>query len=162
MKLHRNTTALPQSIYLVPLVNVLVLVLAFSTLSGSFVSQPGISVSAPYTSFALSPKWNPQVITITSGAAPEIYYQERRVAPGELGVLLEGRKREERAMIIRADENAPHALVTTVMNLGLEHGYSVAIAGRMLRQPATPTAPTAPVVPVVTPAPAPAAAAEAP
>ncbi len=151
MKLHRNTAALPQSVYLVPLVNVLVLVLAFSTLSGSFVSQPGISVAAPYTSFALAPQWRPQVVTITSGAAPIIYYQDRRVTPGELGPLLAQRKREERSMVIRADENAPHALVTTVMNLGLEHGYSVAIAGRMLPLQSGASAPAAPVT--ATPAP---------
>lgn len=132
MKLQRNTPGLSRSIFLVPMLNVLVLVLAFSTLSGSFVSQPGLSIAAPYTSFALAPRWNPQVVTITSGAAPLIYYHDRPVSPEELASLLDGKKGEERSMIIRADGNAPHALVTAVMNIGLEHGYSVAIAGRML------------------------------
>lgn len=131
MKLHRTTAPPTQGIFVVPLVNVLVLVFAYVTLSSSFVSYPGISVAVPYTSFALTPRHDPQLVIITSGAAPVIYFQDQRTTLRELEERLANEKREERSLIIRADGNAPHALVTTVMNLGLENGYSVAVAGRM-------------------------------
>ena len=129
MKLHRTVTHNPQNIILVPLVNVLVLVLAFGTLSGTFVSQPGISITLPFTSFVLGPQRNPQIVHITAGAVPMIYFREKKVSTQELGEMLADAGPKERSLIIRADGAAPHEMVTQVMNIGLERGFSVAIAG---------------------------------
>ncbi len=128
MKLHRSVGHNPQNIILVPLVNVLVLVLAFVTLSGTFVSQPGISITPPFTSFVLGPQRNPQIVSIASGAVPVIYFQEKKVTPQELDEMLSEAGIKERSLIIRADRSAPHEIVTQVMNIGLQRGFSVAIA----------------------------------
>ncbi len=130
MKLHRTATHHnPQNLFLIPLVNVLALVLAFATLSGNFVAQPGISVSLPFTPFALGPQRNAQIVQITAGAVPVIYFHERKVTARELDALLARSEGRDRSLVIRADGAVPHATVTEVMNIGLQRGFSVAIAG---------------------------------
>ena len=129
MKLHRTFTHHPQNILVVPLVNVLVVVLAFFTLSGTFVSQQGISVSLPYTSFVLGPQRHAQIVSIAAGAMPVIYYREKKVTTAELDRQLAEAEGKDRSLIIRADGSVPHEVVTAVMNIGLQRGFAVAIAG---------------------------------
>jgi len=128
MKLHRTARYNPELFNLIPLINVLFLALAFATLSQSFILQPGLSVVLPVSSFALSPQRHPQIVSITGGALPTMYFQDKKVELGELEALLSEPKIKDRSLIIRADRAVPYELVSNVMNLGLRQGYTVAVA----------------------------------
>jgi len=128
MKLHRTAKYNPELFNLIPLINVLFLALAFATLSQSFILQPGLSVVLPVSSFALTPQRHPQIVSITAGALPTMYFQDKKVELRELETLLSDPKIKDRSLIIRADRAVPYELVSNVMNLGLRQGYSVAVA----------------------------------
>ena len=128
MKLHRTVRYNPELFNLVPLVNVLVLVLAFSSLSQTFIIQPGVSVTLPFSSFALGPQRNPLVVSITGGPMPLLYFDGRKVTMEELDRIFTRADTRERSLIVHADRAAPYEAVSNVMNLGLRHGFSVAAA----------------------------------
>lgn len=128
MKLHRTSRYNPELFNLIPLINVLFLVLACATLSRSFVLQPGLSVVLPVSSFALSSQRHPQIVSITGGALPTMYFQDKKVELQELEAMLSESKTKDRSLIIRADRAVPYELVSNVMNLGLRQGYTVAVA----------------------------------
>ena len=112
-----------------PLIDVVFLLIFFLLLSSNFVMQPGIAVSAPASPFLLGAQQNQQIISITGGAAPAIYFRNQKVALEQLGPLLDEAKKESRPVIIKADRLTPYSLVVEVANLALEHGInSVALA----------------------------------
>ena len=107
-----------------PLLDVVFLLIFFLLLSSNFILQPGIAVSVPFSHFTLGPQINPQIISITGGGAPAIYFRDQKVALDQLGPLLDAAKREGRPVIIKADRLTPYELVVTVTNIALEHGIS--------------------------------------
>jgi biopolymer transport protein ExbD len=114
---------------IVPLLDIVFLLIFFLLLSSNFILQPGISVSLPFSQFTLGPQVNPQIVSITGGAAPAIYFRDQRTTLEQLGPLLDDAKREGRSIIIKADRFTPYELVVTVTNAALEHGItSVALA----------------------------------
>ena len=114
---------------LVTMLNIVFLLIFFVLLSSNFVLQPGISVALPLSRFSLGPQANPQIVSITGGAAPAIYFREQKVALDQLGPLLDTAKREGRPIIIKADRFTPYELVMSVTNAALEHGItSVSLA----------------------------------
>lgn len=114
---------------IVPLLDIVFLLIFFLLLSSNFILQPGISVSLPFSQFTLGPQVNPQIVSITGGAAPAIYFRDQRTTLEQLGPLLDDAKREGRSVIIKADRFTPYELVVTVTNAVLEHGItSVALA----------------------------------
>ena len=128
MKLHRTVKYNPELFNLIPLINVLFLAVAFAMLATSFVVQPGLSVALPVSSFVLSPQRHPQIVSITAGALPTIYFRDKKVGLKELEERLSHSEVKDRSLIIRADRAVPYELVSAVMNLGLRRGYSVAVA----------------------------------
>lgn len=129
MKLSRTKEYQFSWLAAIPLLDVIFLLIFFLVLSSNFILQPGISVSVPLSRFTLGPQINPQIISITGGAAPAIYFRDQKVALDQLGPLLDEAKKEARPIIIKADRLTPYALVVEVTNLALEHGItSVALA----------------------------------
>ena len=128
MKLHRTVKYDPELFNLIPWINVLFLVVAFATLGSAFVVQPGLAVTLPVSSFALSPQRHPQIVSITAGALPTIYFQDQKVEIKELEERLSHSGSKDRSLVIRADRAVPYELVSAVMNLGLRQGYAVAVA----------------------------------
>ncbi len=129
MKLTRTTNYRFGWIGIVPLIDVVFLLLFFFLLSSTFVLQPGISVSLPFSRFTLGPQINQQIISITGGAAPVIYFRDQKVSLDQLGPLLDTARSEGRPIIIKADRFTPYELVVAVTNAALEHGISsVALA----------------------------------
>src|SRR3979411_2228051 len=113
----------------IPMLDVVFLLIFFLLLSSNFILQPGISVSVPLSRFTLGPQINPQIISITGGAAPAIYFRNQKVALEQLGPLLDEAKKESRPVIIKAAHLPLHPLLVAVANLALEHGInSVALA----------------------------------
>jgi biopolymer transport protein ExbD len=110
-------------------VDVTFLLIFFLLLSSNFILQPGISISMPFSRFALGPQTNQQIVSIAGGAVPAIYFREQKVTIEQLGPLLDAAKREGRSIIIKADRLTPYETVAEVANAALEHGVtSVALA----------------------------------
>ena len=110
-------------------VDVTFLLVFFLLLSSNFILQQGISVSMPFSRFTLGPQTKQQIISITGGTVPAIYYRDQKVTIAQLGPLLDAAKREGLSIIIRADRSTPYEMVAQVTNAVLEHGItSVALA----------------------------------
>ena len=129
MKLSRTKEYNFGWLVLLGLMDVAFLLVFFLLLSSNLILQPGISVSMPFSRFTLGPQTNQQIISITGGAAPAIYFRDQRVTIEQLGPLLDAAKREGQSIIIKADRLTPYETVAEVTNAALEHGInSVALA----------------------------------
>ena len=129
MKLSRTLNYNFGWVLLIGLVDVAFLLLFFLLLSSNFILQQGISVSMPFSRFTLGPQTSRQIISITGGAAPAIYFQDQRVTMEQLGPLLDAAKRRDESIIIKADRSTSYETVAEVANAALEHGItSVALA----------------------------------
>ena len=129
MKLSRTVNYNFAWLVLVALVDVAFLLVFFLLLSSNFILQQGISVSMPFSRFTLGPQTSGQIISITGGAAPAIYFQDQRVTMEQLGPLLDAAKRRDESIIIKADRSTSYETVAEVTNAALEHGItSVALA----------------------------------
>ncbi len=84
---------------LLALVDVAFLLVFFLLLSSNLILQPGISVSMPFSRFTLGPQTNQQIISITGGATPAIYFRDQKVTIEQLGPLLDVAKREGQSII---------------------------------------------------------------
>jgi len=102
MKLHRTINFNFGWIVLVALVDLAFLLVFFLLLSSNFILQQGISVSMPFSRFTLGPQTSRQIISITGGAVPAIYFQDQRLTMEELGPLLDAAKRRDESIIIKA------------------------------------------------------------
>jgi biopolymer transport protein ExbD len=108
----------------IALLDVVFLLIFFVLLSTNFVLQPGIAVALPVSRFALGPQVNPQIISITGGATPAIFFRDQKVAMEQLGPLLDAAKTDGRPVIIKADRFTPYEQVVAVTNAALERGIS--------------------------------------
>ena len=134
MKLSRTKEYNFGWLVLFALVDVAFLLIFFLLLSSNFILQPGIPVSMPFSPFTLGPQTNQQIISITGGAVPAIYFREQKITLEQLGPLLDAAKREGYSIIIRADRLTPYETVVKVTSAALEHGVtSVALATTSLR-----------------------------
>ena len=129
MKLSRTTNYNFGWLLLIGLVDLAFLLAFFLLLSSNFILQQGISISMPFSRFTLGPQSNQQIISITGGAIPAIYFQDQRVTMEQLGPLLDEAKRKDQSIIIKGDRSASYETVAEVTNAALEHGItSVALA----------------------------------
>jgi biopolymer transport protein ExbD len=129
VKLSRTTNYNFGWLLLIGLVDLAFLLAFFLLLSSNFILQQGISIAMPFSRFTLGPQSNQQIISITGGAVPAIYFQDQRVTMEQLGPLLDAAKRKDQSIIIKADRSAAYETVAEVTNAALEHGIrSVALA----------------------------------
>ena len=129
MKLSRTTNYNFGWLLLIGLVDLAFLLAFFLLLSSNFILQQGISISMPFSRFSLGPQSNQQIISITGGAVPAIYFQDQRVTMEQIGPLLETAKGKDQSIIIKADRSASYEIVAEVTNAVLERGItSVALA----------------------------------
>lgn len=116
----------------VPLVvgssTVVLLLVFFLLLSTSFLLQPGVAVSLPVSRFLLPAMQDPLVVTVTSAPAAKVFFEEREVELSQLGARLEERRTASRQVVVKADRDAPLALVTGVTDIALQGGFNVALA----------------------------------
>ena len=129
MKLSRTANYNFGWLLLIGLVDLAFLLVFFLLLSSNFILQQGVSVSMPFSRFTLGPQTSRQIISITGGAVPAIYFQDQRVTMEQLGPLLDAAKRRDESIIIKADRSTSYETVAEVANAALEHGItSVALA----------------------------------
>src|SRR5919198_232501 len=124
MKLSRTKEYNFGWLVIIPLLDIVFLLVFFLLLSSNFLSQPGIAVSMPFSRFTLGPQLNQQIISITGGAAPAIYFRDQKVTLEELGPLLDQARNQSSSIIIRADRFTPYELVVQVANAALERGIT--------------------------------------
>jgi biopolymer transport protein ExbD len=110
---------------LIGLVDLAFLLVFFLLLSSNFILQHGISIAMPFSRFTLGPQSNQQIISITGGAVPAIYFQDQRVTMEQLGPLLDAAKRKDQSIIIKADRSAAYETVAEVTNAALEHDITL-------------------------------------
>ena len=106
MKLSRTSSISFGWLYVFPLLDVVFLLIFFFLLSSSFVLQPGIAVTVPFSRFTLGPQPNQQIISITGGPNPTIYLRDQKVTLAQLGPALDLTKQEGRSIVIKADRLA--------------------------------------------------------
>lgn len=128
MKLKRTLQFNPALFGIIPLINVLFLVVFFFVLSSRFVLQPGLAVTLPSSSFTLSPRSDAQIISVTAAPVPAIYHRDQRVSLDELRRRLGETIAKERAVILKADRNAPFDVVIQITDEALRLGFSVVLA----------------------------------
>src|ERR1043165_2857994 len=97
VKLSRTTNYNFGWLLLIGLVDLAFLLAFFLLLSSNFILQQGISISMPFSRFTLGPQSNQQIISITGGAVPAIYFQDQRVTMKQLGSLLDAARRRDQS-----------------------------------------------------------------
>jgi len=107
---------------------VILLLIFFILLSTSFLLRPGIAVELPVSRSLLPAMQDPIVLAVTGGAGASIYFDDRAVDTDQLGARLDGLRGASRQVVIKADKDAPLALVARVTDLALQRGFSVALA----------------------------------
>jgi len=108
--------------------NVILLLLFYVLLSTSFLLRPGIAVELPVSRSLLPAMQDPVVLAITGGAGAAVYYEDALVEPDQLAARLDAHRGSSRQVVIKADRDAPLALVARVTETALSRGFAVALA----------------------------------
>lgn len=108
--------------------NVILLLVFYILLSTSFLLRPGIALELPASRSLLPAMQDPVVLAITGGAGAAVYFEDSVIEPAQLGARLDAQTGLSRQIVIKADKDAPLALVAQVTELALSRGFSVALA----------------------------------
>lgn len=114
---------------------VILLLVFYVMLSGSYLLHPGTALELPASRFLLPAMRNPLVVSVTGGAGASVYFEDRVVEASQLGERLASRRNASRQVVIKADRDAPLALVAEVTELALANGFDVALAATRPPQP---------------------------
>ncbi|MEM7144790.1 MAG: biopolymer transporter ExbD [Verrucomicrobiota bacterium] len=125
MKLESTLRTHPVVLHTAPILDVVLLLLIFFLLGSRFVVQSGISVELPTSNSALPSVGVAHVITVTGGAAPQIYLNEDPVLLQNLGEALENQSDRVGQVIMRIDRSAPHGLVMEISNVVIGQDYEL-------------------------------------
>lgn len=128
MKLRRAPAINPMLMFLVPAIQIPLLLLLFVFLGASFLLQPGISISVPDSPFVLSPRREPRVITIPAPPSSAIFFDDRQTDLVGLRGSLEPLRGHSQTIVIRADKLAVYNRVVEVLNVALGMGFQVVLA----------------------------------
>ena len=115
-------------LYVAPLLDVVLLLLVFFLLGSAMILKSGYAVTVPYSESSLPAADRSHVITLPSGGASTIFFNEQRVTMEELAEKLAEKPADIRQIILRADRATPFGAVAEVSNLVLKHGYDLAYA----------------------------------
>ena len=89
MKLTRSIHLSPFLVFIIPLVDLFLLLLLLFLVSSTFLLHPGISVNLPFSKFTLGPQKNPIIVSITAGPYPLVYYRDQQIKLEDLAHRLE-------------------------------------------------------------------------
>src|SRR2546429_9661834 len=98
MKLARTTTYNFGWVVLVALVDITFLLVFFLLLSSNFILQQGISISMPFSRFTLGPQASRQIISISGGAVPAIFFLDQKITMEQIEPLLGANKRHDQSI----------------------------------------------------------------
>lgn len=129
MRLTRNQRTSPLLFQVLPLLDLLFVILIFFLLTTTFVSQPGISVNPPASSYAVEPSLRSRIVSIAGLPQPRIFFQDQVVTEKQLQAFLKNKDSESPTLIIKADRTVPYDRIMAITNLALGEGYRVVLAG---------------------------------
>lgn len=128
MKLESRLLRSSGFLHVVPILDVVLLLLIFFLLLSSLTLPSGIAVELPKSAAILRPMVGAHVLTVSAGASPTLYLNDKRVSLADLRERL-GEVREVTGdLLVRADRLAPYGLVVEISNLALSEGYAVGLA----------------------------------
>jgi len=138
MKLESTLPEQPGFLHAVPLVDLFALLLVFLLLVPAFVSQSGVSINLPPSRFQLDRFAEPLVISATTGDPPAVFLGPERIELSRLGRRLQGERAAlgssgERVVLLRLDETVPVAVERQLVELALQNGFRVMLAGHSSR-----------------------------
>ena len=115
-------------ITLTPLIDIVFLMLIFFMVSTTFEKESVVEIDLPKASAEESAKQE-EVVEVTVSAAGEYYINRARVLNRDAktlkaAIIKHAGSNNERPFIIRADANAPHQAVVTVMDVAGQLGFS--------------------------------------
>ncbi|MGF1678047.1 MAG: ExbD/TolR family protein [Candidatus Methylacidiphilales bacterium] len=129
MKLRRSVQALQGPLDITAMIDVVLLLLIFFMLNSSFVLHPGVEITPPQGMHA-GVRDAHYVVNITGQTPPRMFFNDQIVTMENLKIQLGklGRRSEEMQIIIRADKEVQHGVVTEIMNAAIQAGLTVIIA----------------------------------
>ena len=133
MKVRTSARVLRGPLDVAPLVDVILLLLIFFLLTSSFVFQPGIVIDPPSPGQSKGGVADTRyVITATAGLKPQIFFNDRVTDLAKLRVeLARIAKAEPRAaVVIRADRELRHGVVTQLLDVVVQNGLSAVLASK--------------------------------
>lgn len=128
MKLSRSPAPNFAWMFVAPALQMALILIFFLLMSTTFMLQPGIAVSVPKSSFVLTPRHSPGVVSITSVPVPAIFFEDEEVSAPALRETLRKARGRIQTIIIQADRRAPYEQIAQVMNAALELGFPVVLA----------------------------------
>jgi len=129
VKLNTSFSRYSWTIGVVPLINVILILLLFFLLGSSFVLQPGVSISLPFSKFELAPQMDSQIVTITPGYPSKIFSTNFVGSIEEFSAELSKIPAEKKKpLVIRADLHVTYETIMAVSTSALEKGFQVILA----------------------------------
>ena len=105
-----------------PLIDVLFILIIFFTISSTFLEQPGIKLELPKAESSEAQVVEKAVLFISK--EDKLYYSDEEITletlPGKLKAAMESR--DEKSLIINADQKVTHGLVVRVMDIARMNG----------------------------------------
>ena len=128
MKLESTLPERSATLYTVPLLDSVLLLLVFFLLGSNFILKSGVAVELPFSDSSLPVAETSHIVTISAGDPLQVYFNEKRVEIEDLDSSLEDAVDKSRNVIILADRRADFGRVMGISHLALKHGYEVAFA----------------------------------
>lgn len=128
MKLESTLPERSATLYTVPLLDSVLLLLIFFLLGSNFILKSGIAVELPFSDSSLPAAESSHIVTISAGEPMQIFFNEKRVEMDELDTALENSTEKARNVILLADRRADFGRVMGISHLVLKHGYDLAFA----------------------------------
>jgi len=118
----RRTSSTPVVINIAPLVDVVFLLVIFFAVSTTFLETAGLELNLPTSSS--SAESSPQEITVAVSSDGLVYLEGELMTEERLATELRDRlaARDEKLVLLRADEKTPHGTVVRIMDLAREAG----------------------------------------
>ena len=127
----RRASSAPVAINIAPLVDVVFLLVIFFAVSTTFLETAGLELTLPKSSSSADAA--PKEITVAVTKTGLIYLEGTLTAEEKLGADLRARldAKDEKLVLLRADEETPHGTVVRIMDLARGAGATgLTIAAR--------------------------------
>jgi biopolymer transport protein ExbD len=118
----RRASTTPVAINIAPLVDVVFLLVIFFAVSTTFLETAGLELTLPTSSS--SAESAPQELTVAVSKDGLLYLEGELMTQERLATELSDRlaARDEKLVLLRADEETPHGTVVRIMDLAREAG----------------------------------------
>ena len=131
MKLESTLNQRPGLMHIAPLLDVVMLLLVFFLLSSNFVLRSGVEILPPASRSVLESLPDADIIVITSGTSPRVFFNDQEVDVESLKMKLSEEKDvPRRQVVVRADRHSQHGMVMDIVNLVQEAGIDVVLGAR--------------------------------